>query len=146
MGWRARLAHRKFYARQQVYIVKLGNMVRKKNLRARALTRGALVRMKLKAIRSGVWFKNLSKDERNFMDLVVRVTSKVRSFLLAKLLFQIVEKLLEGEVSRLMRTVGKPLAQKLSEIAQGWGNRSARRWSEDPGFVQYLSIMCLNKT
>ncbi len=121
-------------------------MVRKKNLRARALTRGALVRMKLKAIRSGVWFKNLSKDERNFMDLVVRVTSKVRSFLLAKLLFQIVEKLLEGEVSRLMRTVGKPLAQKLSEIAQGWGNRSARRWSEDPGFVQYLSIMCLNKT
>lgn len=122
--------------------------MRKNILRARALTREALARMKLKAIRCGVWFKNLSRYERKFMDLVVRVTSKVRSFLLAKLLFRIIEKLLdalEGEVARLMRTVGRTLAQKLSGIAQCWGNRSARRWPEDPGFVQYLSIMCLNK-
>lgn len=111
-------------------------------------TREALARLRLKTLRCGVWFKELSRDERMFMKLVIRVTSKVRSFLLAKLLSRIVKKLLdalEGEVARLMRTVGRSLAQKLSEIAQGWGNRSAARWPEDLGFVQYLTIMSLNR-
>lgn len=112
------------------------------------LTREALARVRLKALRCGVWFKELSRDERNLTELVIRVTDRVRSFLLAKLLSRIVKKLLdalEGEVARLMRTVGKSLAQKLSGIAQGWGNRSAARWPEDPGFVQYLTIMSLNR-
>jgi len=117
-------------------------------------TREALVRVKLKALRCGVWFKALSRDERIFMELVIRVTHMVRSFLLAKLLSQIVKKLLEvmggvkaviGEVAYKMKTDGLRLAQKLSQIAQGWGNRSAAKWPEDPGFVQYLTIMHLNK-
>jgi len=117
-------------------------------------TREALARVKLKALRCGVWFKELSRDERVFMELVIRVTDRVRSFLLAKLLFRIVKKLLEamggiqaviGEVAYKMKTDGLRLAQKLSQIALGWGNRSAAKWPEDPGFVQYLTIMGLNK-
>ena len=116
-------------------------------------TREALVRVKLKALRCGVWFKALSRNERIFVELVIRVTDRVRSFLLAKLLSRIVKKLLEvmggvkaviGEVAYKMRD-GLRLAQKLSRIALGWGNRSAAKWLEDPGFVQYLTIMCLNK-
>jgi len=114
----------------------------------RASTRKVLAGMRLRAIRRGVWFKELSREERVLVDLVIKVTDKVRSFLLAKLLSQIVEKLLdalEGEVTRLMRTVGRPLARKLSGVAQGWGNRSASKWPQDSGFVQYLTIMHLNK-
>lgn len=116
-------------------------------------TREALARVRLKALRCRVWFRELSRDERVFMELVIRVTDRVRSFLLAKLLSRIVKKLLEamggvqamiGEVAYKMRD-GLRIAQKLSRIALGWGNKSAAKWPEDHGFVQYLTIMCLNK-
>ena len=111
------------------------------------LGKKALARLRLKALRSGVWFKKLKISERTLMELVIRIVDKVRSRVLAKVLSQIVNELLEameGEVSRLMRTVGRPLAQKLSEVAQGWGNKSANRWVEDPGFIQYLAVMHKN--
>ncbi len=123
-------------------------------LGSRPPTREALARVRLKALRCRVWFKALSRDERILMDLVIRVTDRVRSFLLAKLLFRIVKKLIEGmggiraligEVAYNMRTDGVRLAQKLSQIAVGWGNKSATKWPEDLGFVQYLAIMGLNK-
>jgi hypothetical protein len=111
-------------------------------------TREALVRIRLKALRCGFWFNKLSRDERNFMELVIKVTNRVRSFLLTKLLSCIVKKLLDalkGEVAWLRESVGISLAQKLSGFAQGWGNRSATKWSEDPGFIKYLTIMYLNR-
>ena len=111
-------------------------------------TREALARLRLKALRRGVWFKELSRDERILVKLVIRVTRRIRSFLLARLISGIVKKLLdalESEVAQLMRTVGRALAQKLSGIAQSWGNRSAKRWPQDSGFIQYLTIMHLNK-
>ena len=88
------------------------------------------------------------------MDLVITVVEKIHSFFLARILSPIIKRLLDamgsahvlGEVAYLMKTKGRSLAQKLSWIAQGWGNKSATRWSEDSGFVQYLTIMCLNKT
>ena len=82
------------------------------------------------------------------MKLVIRVTHRIRSFFLARLISGIVEKLLEAlesEIAQLMRTFGRGLAQKLSGIAQSWGNRSAERWPQDSGFIQYLTIMNLNK-
>lgn len=132
---------------------RLGDVVRTV-LGSRPPTREALARVRLKALRCRVWFKALSRDERILTDLVIRVTDRVRSFLLAKLLFRIVKKLIEamggiraviGEVAYKMKTDGVRLAQKLSQIALGWGNRSAAKWPEDSGFVQYLTIMGLNK-
>ncbi|NIS80166.1 MAG: hypothetical protein GTO14_08140 [Anaerolineales bacterium] len=81
------------------------------------------------------------------MDLAVKVVDTVRSLVLAKSLLHVVEKLLramESEVARLMRTVGRPLAQKLSAIAQSWGNKSARLWSKDPGYIRYLTVVQKN--
>lgn len=132
---------------------RLGDVVRTV-LGSRPPTREALARVRLKALRCRVWFKALSRDERILTDLVIRVTDRVRSFLLAKLLFRIVKKLIEamggiraviGEVAYKMKTDGVRLAQKLSQIALGWGNRSAAKWPEDSGFVQYLTIMGLNR-
>jgi len=56
------------------------------------------------------------------------------------------EKLLDAMESRVeqqMRSVGVPLAEKISRIAQKWGNRTAREWMRDAGFIQYLTIMTL---
>lgn len=45
---------------------------------------------------------------------------------------------------RLMETVGSSLAQKLSGIAVGWGNKSACHWVEDYGFIQFLTVNYMN--
>jgi hypothetical protein len=50
-----------------------------------------------------------------------------------------------GKVAYWMMVKGRSLAQKLSWIAQGWGNKSAATWPGDPEFVRYLTVMDLNK-
>jgi hypothetical protein len=111
------------------------------------LSRSELVKLRAKARRRGVWFRMLSRVERGLIDLSIRVVEKVRSLVLARSLISVVEKLLdamESEVARLMRTVGRQLAQKLSEIVQGWGYASARLWANDLGFIRYLAVMQKN--
>ena len=110
-------------------------------------TTGMLVGMKTRAMRRGVWFRVLSRLERASVDLTIKVVDTVRSSLLSKLLGAIVEKLskaLESKVTRMMREVGSDLAQKVSRIAQTWGNPSAVRWAVDAGFIQYLTITHMN--
>ena len=112
-----------------------------------SLSRFELMSLRVKARHRGVWFKALSRVERGLIDLSIRVVEKVRSLVLARSLISVVEKLLEAmesEVARLMRTVGCSLAQKLSEIALGWRNRSAHSWAVDLGFIQYLAVVQKN--
>jgi len=114
-------------------------------------TRDMLAELRLRARRCRAWFNELSRDQRNLMELVIVVVKgKVRSLFLARLLLPIVKKLLDamggiqaliGEVAYKMETVGLRLAQKLSQIAQAWGNKSAAKWPEDKGFVRFLTIM-----
>lgn len=112
-----------------------------------ALSRSELVKLRVKARRRGIWFRSLSRVERGLMDLSIKLVERVRSLVLARSLTCVVEKLLgamESEVARLMRTVGRQLARRLSEVAQGWGNQVARLWASDLGFVQYLAVVQKN--
>ena len=110
-------------------------------------TKSMLAKIRIKAIRRGIWFRVLDRLERASIDLTIRVVEKVRSTVLTRMLMSIVKKLseaMESKVSRMMREVGCGLAQKVSRIAQKWGNKSAVEWKADPGFIQYLTVMCLN--
>ncbi|MFZ7136948.1 MAG: hypothetical protein ACOWW1_00800 [archaeon] len=107
------------------------------------LTREALVKLKLKAIRKRCWFKALKQNERVLLNLTISVVQRVRSFLLVKVVSRLVSKLnqaMESKIYQLMRSHGQTMAQKLSEIAQNWGYRAAKSWMRDAGFVQYLTI------
>jgi hypothetical protein len=107
----------------------------------------ALARLRALAFRRGVWFRALSRLDRGLVDLALRVLKSIRSRTLATTLWSIVQRLLEaleGKVSWMMRQVGGPLAEKMSRIAQGWGNKSAREWAKDPGFVRYLTVLRMN--
>jgi len=111
------------------------------------LTKDELTKIKVRAIRRGVWFRVLSRVERASIDLTIKIVKKVRSLLLARVLASIVKKLLdamESKVARLMREIGQALAKKLTRIAQNWGNKLANQWVTDPGFVQYLTINYMN--
>jgi hypothetical protein len=111
------------------------------------LSKTQLTRLKLKAMRSGVWFKALPRIDRALFDLTIKVTSSVRSITLARNLLAVIRKLegiMESRLSRALREVGFPLAQKLSLFAQKWGNTSAKSWAHDPSFANFLAVLQIN--
>jgi len=111
------------------------------------LTRRKLSNIRTKAVRQGIWFRVLSRAERVYMELAMKVVERVRSRLVAKLLTSIIEKLLDAtrtKVSCMMKEIGQAWAQKLSRIAQNWGNVSASRWVKNRGFIQYLAVTYMN--
>lgn len=104
---------------------------------------GLLAEAKRVALRRGVWFRTLSRVERGIIDLTVRYVDSVKSAKLAKVLTAIMDKLqsaMESTVDKLVRTVGLPLAQKISAIAVSWGNRLASKWAEDLAFARFLML------
>ena len=109
--------------------------------------KNGLAKIKAKAMRRGVWFKVLTRAERALIELTMKIVKRIRSHFLARIVTSILEKLLEAmesKVVRLTREVGSALAQKLSGIAQNWGNNSALEWSANPGFKRYLAVMYIN--
>jgi hypothetical protein len=112
------------------------------------LNKAQLVKLKLKAMRAGVWFRALPRIDRVLVDLTIKVASNVRSITLAKNILAVIRKLgglLESSLSRALREVGFPLAQKLSLVAQKWGNTSAKSWASDLSFVNFLGVMHINE-
>jgi hypothetical protein len=107
------------------------------------LTREALAKLRLKARRRGAWYKCLKQHERRLLDLTIKVVERVRSFMLAKVVSRLVStlcKALESRIVRLVRTQGKTMAKKLSDVAIAWGYRAARSWAKVQGLMQFLVI------
>jgi hypothetical protein len=112
------------------------------------LCKKQLVKLRLKAIRAGVWFRALRRIDRALIDLTIKVASTVRSITLARSILAIVRKLegiMESGFSRALREVGFQRAQKLSLLAQKWGNTSAKSWASNLSFVHFLAVMHINE-
>jgi hypothetical protein len=111
------------------------------------LNRRQLVNLRLKAIRAGVWFKALPTIDRVLVDLTIKVADSIRSSNLAKSLFAVVGKLeglMESNILKSLRLVGRPLAEKISAIGQKLGNNSAKEWAFDSSFAFFLGVMDAN--
>ena len=112
------------------------------------LNKARLVKLRLKAVRAGVWFRALPRIDRVLVDLTIKVASNIRSFTLARNVLAVVtklEELLESSLSRAFREVGFPLAQKLSLTAQKWGNVSAESWPSDSSFIRFSAVIHINE-
>jgi hypothetical protein len=112
------------------------------------LTKTELIKLRMKAIRSGVWYRGLPRIDRVLIDLTIRVADIIRSKQLAKSIFAVVGKLeglLESRIKRITRTVGRAAAEKISEIAQKLGYCAAKAWAADDGFAVYLAVMHTNR-
>jgi len=111
------------------------------------LNKKQLVKLRLKAIRAGVWFRALPRIDRVLVDLTIRVTNSVRSVTLARNILAVTRKLedlLESSLLRAFRGIAYQLAQELSLVAQNWGNSSARLWVSDLSFMKFLAVMHIN--
>ena len=112
------------------------------------LNRTQLMRLRIKAMRAGVWFKALPRIDRVLVDLTIKVAENIRSAFLAKSIFAVVGKLeglLESSVLKSLRLIGRPLAEKISLIAQKLGNTSAKVWADDASFAFFLAVMHTNR-
>jgi hypothetical protein len=112
------------------------------------LSKAQLVKLKLKAMRAGVWYKALPRIDRVLVDLTIRVADTIRSPHLARSILSIagkLEGLLESKLQRAVREIGLPIARKLSLFAQKWGNGSAEKWASDDGFARYWAAIKLNE-
>jgi len=111
------------------------------------LNKSQLIKLRLKAIRAGAWYRILPRIDRVLIDLTIKVATNIRSITLAKNILAIIRKLeglLKNSLMRAFRAVGLPLAQKLSLFAQKWGNTSAESWASDATFANFLAVMRLN--
>jgi len=112
--------------------------------------RAQLIKLKLKAMRTGAWFRSLRKIDRALIDLTIMVThDNIRSVALATNIISVMKKLegfSEHSLRRIVKEVGYPLAQKASSLAQKWGNQSAREWRSDSSFASFLAILSINQT
>ena len=107
------------------------------------LTRENLAKLKRKAVRRGCWYRDLKHSERKLLDLTMRVVEKVQSFILAKIVSRLVSTLcaaMESRIVRLIRSEGRIMAKRLSEIGESLGCKSAKFWAGDCGFMQFLVV------
>ncbi len=111
------------------------------------LGKGEIFRLRLKAVRSGIWFRALRRIDRALIDLTLRVTDEVHSSTLARALASVVARLenaFENMVSRATREVGLQLAVKMSSVARSWGHVSASSWATDLSLARFLAVMHIN--
>lgn len=116
-------------------------------LEVASLTNRGLMRIKTKAMRSGVWFKLLSRADRAILDLTIRCVETIRSRVLAKSISEIISRVLKTLEDSFMdkaQKFGREIAVKVSGIAQTWGSRSARTWNHDKNFIEFLGVSALN--
>jgi hypothetical protein len=112
------------------------------------IEKAQLKKLKLKAMRAGVWFKTLPRIDRVLVDLTIKVAGTIRSFTLANKILTVIRKLesvMESKFRRAVKEAGFPIARKLSSIAQKWGNASAKNWASDESFASYLAALTLNE-
>ena len=106
-----------------------------------------LLRLKLKALKSGAWFRVLRNVERALVDLTISVVDRVRSPVLTKTLLSLIGKLVDAQKTKVevaVTEVGLLNARRFSLLAQKWGNKSARQWMFDLSFARFIAVMHIN--
>jgi hypothetical protein len=103
------------------------------------ITREVLVGLKTRGLRRRVWYWALDRMERGLVDLTIRWVDKVRSGRMTETLMRILEKLAQAMKTGMGIVLGRELATRASELAVGWGNKSANRWQFELGFCRALA-------
>jgi len=105
------------------------------------------MKVRSKAVRSGLWYEALSRAERAILDLTIKCVEKVRSPILTKAITRILGKImktLEKSFLEKAQEIGSDLAQRLSKVAEKWGNKNAPNWKNDKKFINFLGATALN--
>lgn len=106
-----------------------------------------LLSIKRKALRKRTWFSELSNIERGLINSVLNAFESVKSRHLVAILERIIAKLrktLESGFARMVESVGWELVRRRILQAVSMGCLGARRWLDDRGFAEFLTVLELN--
>ena len=106
------------------------------------ITCEVLIGIKTRGLRRRVWYRALDRMERGLVDLTIRWVDKVRSGRMTETLLRILAKLAQALETGMGRVLGRGriLAARASELAVGWGNRSAYSWRFEDSFCKALGL------
>ena len=110
-------------------------------------TREFLSKVRSRVLRNGAWFRVLSRDDRTFLSLTIKVVDRVRSAIVGREIVKILKKLrnaLKSRFVRLMELYGLERARRISDQALSWGHTDAETWMYDFGFIKYLTAIEMN--
>jgi hypothetical protein len=100
-----------------------------------------------RALRRRVLYTALDREDRGYLYLTMKALDRVRSADVGTIIVKILAKLkeaLESPFVRKMETYGVGKARSISAKAVEWGHQVAESWSQDRGFVRYLTVLELN--
>ena len=123
------------------------------SITSKVMTRGfvdckQLVKLKMKALRSGVWLKTLQRIERALIELTISVATIVRNAKLVKSILTVTTKLegaVESRISLVFREIDLPVPQRLSLIAQKLDYDSAKTLASNSSITRFLAVLYLNQ-
>ena len=107
-----------------------------------SLSGARLIALRRLAQRKGVW-SCLTAIERGITNLTIKVVKSIHSNSLTQTLSKIVAKLSQAIKTGYMykvEIVGRPRAERLSQLVYSWGNKDALRWKDDPAFIRHLGM------
>jgi len=109
------------------------------------LSTAVLRDVRIKALRSRIWFK-LSIEERSIIDLTIKCVKKVRSRVLRNVLTNIMLKILNlvEDISIKALEIGFMIARRYVFQALKWGYAKALSWLKDEAYIFHLGISCIN--
>ncbi len=98
--------------------------------------------VKRRLLRTRQYFRALTKDDRNYLELCIKCKPKFKSPKLLLALTRILSKIVDylKSFDMRMREIGKPIVMKISMVAYSWGNKDALNWKEDQAFTFYWGL------
>lgn len=106
------------------------------------LSVGLLEMVKRRLLKTRQYFRALTKDDRNYLELCIRCRPKFKSPKLLNVITHILSKVMDHLKSfdMRMREIGRPIVMRICLVAYSWGNKDALRWKDDPAFAFYWGL------
>jgi hypothetical protein len=135
----------------------IGAMIRRPRLLGKAaadstysvLDKSDLATLRLRAVRSGAWFRALVRIDRVLVDLALKVVPKIQSGVLIAALTAVAKKLeaaLKNKMELATEKYGFELALRAGLAAQRLGHKSSGSWAVDRSFARFLAVMYINSS
>jgi hypothetical protein len=108
------------------------------------LSSSFLEKWRRKALRNGVLYNALDKEERGYLCLAIKTVDNIVSVPVGKILLGILCKLreaLKSSFQKYMESKGVEKARVVSNQGARFGNESANFWKYSMEFVKYLTLI-----
>ncbi|HJS82095.1 MAG TPA: hypothetical protein VJ742_04590 [Nitrososphaera sp.] len=102
-----------------------------------------LMTLRRKALRTGIWFRSLSVEDRILANLIERHVKIVKNTTLATVIARIMGKLLVAIKNTFLDRLvmaGRPIAEAVAMKAYSYGNKEALGWTQDLNYVKYMGL------